>query len=62
MVRHRRNGRPVEPSRDADDARPRAARMILTRGGRERQGDGDVLLLRGIVRLRAGPGRRVPQP
>ncbi|KER72678.1 hypothetical protein CFB84_23520 [Burkholderia aenigmatica] len=62
MVRHRRNGRAVEPSRAAGDARPRAARVILTRDGRERQGDGGALLLRGIVRLRACPGRLLPQP
>lgn len=62
MVRRRRSGRPVEPSREADGARPRPARVILTRGRRERQGDGEALLLRGIVRLRTGSGRGVPQP
>ncbi|ORT87494.1 hypothetical protein B7G54_08285 [Burkholderia puraquae] len=62
MVRRRRSGRPGGPLRDAVDAQPRAARMILMRDVHGRQGDGDALLLRGIVRLRAGPGRRVPQP
>lgn len=62
MVRRRRNGRAVEPAREVGDARPRAARVILTRGRRERQGDGDALLLRRIVRLCACAGRTVPQP
>ncbi|AKM41497.1 hypothetical protein NL30_16080 [Burkholderia contaminans] len=62
MVRRRRNGRAVEPSREAGDARLRAARVILTRGRRERQGGGDALLLRGIVRRRARSGSTLPQP
>ncbi|PXX24677.1 hypothetical protein NA66_103016 [Burkholderia pyrrocinia] len=49
MVRRRRNGRHVAPTREAGDARPRAARVILTLGMRGRQGAGGALLLRRII-------------
>jgi len=49
VVRRRRSGRHVAPTREADDARPRAARVILTLGMRGRQGAGGALLLRRII-------------
>ncbi|WP_152603907.1 hypothetical protein [Burkholderia pyrrocinia] len=45
----RRNGRHVAPTREAGDARPRAARVIVTRGGRERQGAGGAPPSRRII-------------
>ncbi|KWO36602.1 hypothetical protein WT97_29555 [Burkholderia sp. MSMB1459WGS] len=42
-MRCRRHGRPGAPTRMADDARPRAACVILMRGGHGRQGSGRAL-------------------